>query len=135
MLVTATCSSIGYDTRRWSRRKRTREGTTLREAVVALELLSAEGVRRRGGAGGHDAPVSRPPRLDEADVGSGSLSIPTWRLEEGHLIREIDTVDYPSSVTLVDSLVATAEQLDHHRSSRSAIDTFVSNYGRTTEAV
>ena len=58
--------------------------------------------------------MSRPPRLDEADVGEWLAQHPTWRLEEGHLIREIDTVDYPSSVTLVDSLVATAEQLDHH---------------------
>jgi 4a-hydroxytetrahydrobiopterin dehydratase len=39
---------------------------------------------------------------------------PSWRIYEGHLIREIDTVDYPSSVSFVESLVATAEELDHH---------------------
>jgi 4a-hydroxytetrahydrobiopterin dehydratase len=52
--------------------------------------------------------------LDGAAVGEWLGEHPTWRLEEGHLIREIDTVDYPSSVMLVDSLVATAEKLDHH---------------------
>jgi 4a-hydroxytetrahydrobiopterin dehydratase len=30
------------------------------------------------------------------------------------LTREIDTVDYRSSVTIVEALVSTAEELDHH---------------------
>jgi len=47
-------------------------------------------------------------------VGEWLAEHPTWRLEEGHLIREFDTVDYPSSVTIVESLVATADELDHH---------------------
>jgi 4a-hydroxytetrahydrobiopterin dehydratase len=52
--------------------------------------------------------------LDEVVVGEWLATHPTWHLEEGHLIRELDTVDYRSSVTLVESLVATAEELDHH---------------------
>jgi 4a-hydroxytetrahydrobiopterin dehydratase len=52
--------------------------------------------------------------LDESVVGEWLLEHPTWHLEVGHLIREFDTVDYPSSVTIVESLVATAEELDHH---------------------
>jgi 4a-hydroxytetrahydrobiopterin dehydratase len=52
--------------------------------------------------------------LDEAAVGEWIAEHPTWRLDGGHLLREIDTVDYPSSVTIVDSLVAVAEELDHH---------------------
>ena len=47
-------------------------------------------------------------------MGEWLAAHPTWCLEEGHLIREIDTVDYPSSVTLVESQVALAEELDHH---------------------
>jgi 4a-hydroxytetrahydrobiopterin dehydratase len=52
--------------------------------------------------------------LDEAVVGEWLADHRSWHLEEGHLIREFDTVDYPSSVTLVESTVATAEELDHH---------------------
>jgi 4a-hydroxytetrahydrobiopterin dehydratase len=52
--------------------------------------------------------------LDDAVVGEWLTEHPGWRLEEGHLIRAFDTVDYASSVTLVQALVATAEELDHH---------------------
>jgi 4a-hydroxytetrahydrobiopterin dehydratase len=52
--------------------------------------------------------------LDDAVVGEWLAVHTTWRLEEGHLIRELDTVDYASSVTLVEALVATADELDHH---------------------
>ncbi len=39
---------------------------------------------------------------------------PAWQLSGGHLVREFDTIDYPSSVAIVEALVATAEGLDHH---------------------
>ncbi len=39
---------------------------------------------------------------------------PAWLFNGGHLIREFDTIDYPSSVTVVDALVETAEALDRH---------------------
>jgi fumarate hydratase class II len=42
MLVTALAPSIGYDNAALVAKKAHKEGTTLREAVVALELLSAE---------------------------------------------------------------------------------------------
>jgi 4a-hydroxytetrahydrobiopterin dehydratase len=52
--------------------------------------------------------------LDDAEVGEWLAEHPTWQLEGGHLVRELDTIDYSSSVTLVGALVATAEELDHH---------------------
>ena len=58
--------------------------------------------------------MSRPPRLDDAAVHEWLVGHPAWLFDGGHLIREFDTIDYPSSVTLVDALVATAEALDHH---------------------
>jgi 4a-hydroxytetrahydrobiopterin dehydratase len=58
--------------------------------------------------------LSRPPRLDESVVGEWLAEHPTWHLDEGHLIRALHTVNYPSSVKIVDALVATAEALDHH---------------------
>lgn len=38
----------------------------------------------------------------------------TWRLESRHLIREIDTPDYSSAVTIIQRQVAIAEGLNHH---------------------
>jgi len=32
----------------------------------------------------------------------------------GHLVREIETADYPSSVAIVDAQVKLAEELGHH---------------------
>jgi 4a-hydroxytetrahydrobiopterin dehydratase len=52
--------------------------------------------------------------LDETVVGEWLVGHSTWQLQDGHLIRELDTIDYASSVTLVEALVATAEELDHH---------------------
>jgi 4a-hydroxytetrahydrobiopterin dehydratase len=37
-----------------------------------------------------------------------------WQLENGHLVREIDTTDYASSVAIVEAQVSLAEGLDHH---------------------
>lgn len=56
----------------------------------------------------------RPPRLSDAVVGEWLGDHVAWHLHDGHLIREFDTADYPSSVAIVGSLVATAEELDHH---------------------
>lgn len=58
--------------------------------------------------------MSRPPRLDDAAVREWLASHPLWLFDGDHIVREFDTIDYPSSVTVVDALVATAEELDHH---------------------
>ncbi len=58
--------------------------------------------------------MSRPTRLDDAVVGEWLRLHPTWRLEAGHLLREIDTIDYHSAVAFVVSLAPTADRLDHH---------------------
>ncbi len=39
---------------------------------------------------------------------------PTWRVEDSHLVREVTTTDYPSSVRLLQAQVTLAEGLDHH---------------------
>jgi 4a-hydroxytetrahydrobiopterin dehydratase len=37
-----------------------------------------------------------------------------WRFEGGHLVRDIKTTDYPSSIQILQAQVALAERLDHH---------------------
>jgi 4a-hydroxytetrahydrobiopterin dehydratase len=37
-----------------------------------------------------------------------------WRLYDGHLVRDVATRDYPSSVVLLQAQVDIAEGLDHH---------------------
>ncbi|MEO9181009.1 MAG: 4a-hydroxytetrahydrobiopterin dehydratase [Acidimicrobiales bacterium] len=37
-----------------------------------------------------------------------------WQLESGHLVRELDTTDYASSVAIVGAQANLAEELDHH---------------------
>lgn len=58
--------------------------------------------------------MSRPEPLDAADVATWLDSHPTWRLEEGHLVRDVRTSKYSSAVELVVAQVATAERLNHH---------------------
>lgn len=52
--------------------------------------------------------------LDDADVLSWMTTRPTWRLEDGHLVRDVRTADYPSAVQLLQAQVPTAEGLSHH---------------------
>ena len=64
-------------------------------------------VRRRRGARGHDPPLSRPARLDDAVVVESWIAEhPTWRLEEVAPGSRVVTTDYPSSVTFVEAQVA-----------------------------
>ena len=58
--------------------------------------------------------MSRPALLDEHFVVSWLGDHPLWRVEDGHLVREIATKDYPSSVQILEAQVALAEGLDHH---------------------
>ena len=58
--------------------------------------------------------MTRPARL-EPNVVAQWLEVHTlWRLEDGHLVRELATTDYPSSVRILDDQVELAERLDHH---------------------
>jgi 4a-hydroxytetrahydrobiopterin dehydratase len=52
--------------------------------------------------------------LDDGVVREWLARHATWRLDQGHLVREVDTIDYPSAVAIVGALVSTAEGLDHH---------------------
>ena len=66
MLVTALAPRLGYDRAAEIAKKAHREGTTLREAAVALGYLTAEEFDRRGPARADDAPLggflgARPP--------------------------------------------------------------------------
>jgi 4a-hydroxytetrahydrobiopterin dehydratase len=58
--------------------------------------------------------VSRPVRLGDAVVHEWLEGHPSWRLEHGHLVRELRTKDYPGAVALVAAQVPLAEGLDHH---------------------
>jgi 4a-hydroxytetrahydrobiopterin dehydratase len=58
--------------------------------------------------------VTRPPRLDDASVDAWLAGHPRWRLEQGHLVRDLATSDYPSAVAIAHAQVALAERLDHH---------------------
>jgi len=58
--------------------------------------------------------LSRPPRLDTDVVRTWITAHPSWRVENGHLMREVATTDYPSAARIVQAQVALAERLDHH---------------------
>jgi 4a-hydroxytetrahydrobiopterin dehydratase len=58
--------------------------------------------------------LSRPDRLDEADVFAWLATLPAWRLESGHLLRELRTSNYSSAVELLQAQVPIAERLNHH---------------------
>jgi pterin-4a-carbinolamine dehydratase len=52
--------------------------------------------------------------MDAADVVIWLDSHPTWRLEQGHLFRDVRTSNYPSAVEILSAQVAIAERLNHH---------------------
>jgi 4a-hydroxytetrahydrobiopterin dehydratase len=58
--------------------------------------------------------LTRPARLDDAHVRTWLTGYPQWRVDDSHLVREVATTDYPSSVRLLQTQVALAEGLDHH---------------------
>jgi 4a-hydroxytetrahydrobiopterin dehydratase len=58
--------------------------------------------------------VTRPVRLDDDVVKNWITAHPMWRVDDSHLVREVATTDYPSSVRLLQAQVALAEGLDHH---------------------
>jgi 4a-hydroxytetrahydrobiopterin dehydratase len=58
--------------------------------------------------------VTRPALLAPSVVGEWLEVHAPWRLEDGHLVRELATTDYPSSVRILDGQVELAERLDHH---------------------
>lgn len=58
--------------------------------------------------------MTRPDRLDDAIVQNWITANPKWRIEDSHLVREVATKDYPSSVRLLQAQVTLAEGLDHH---------------------
>lgn len=53
-------------------------------------------------------------RLEDFVVRSWITAHPKWRLEDGHLIREVTTIDYPSGARLIQAQVPLAERLNHH---------------------
>ncbi|HUV57182.1 MAG TPA: 4a-hydroxytetrahydrobiopterin dehydratase [Acidimicrobiales bacterium] len=58
--------------------------------------------------------MTRPGLLEPATIDEWLVLHPHWRLEESHLVRELATVDYASSVRLLASQVPLADGLDHH---------------------
>jgi len=60
--------------------------------------------------------VTRPNLADPAVVDEWLGVHQVWQLRGGHLVREIRTIDYPSSVEILSAQVELAERLDHHPS-------------------
>lgn len=58
--------------------------------------------------------MKRPDRLDDDVVDEWLERHGTWRRSDGHLVRELKTKDYPTSVAILSSQVELAERLDHH---------------------
>jgi 4a-hydroxytetrahydrobiopterin dehydratase len=58
--------------------------------------------------------LTRPARLADDVVQTWTDAHHHWRLEDAHLVREIQTTDYPSGAGIVAAQVALAERLDHH---------------------
>jgi 4a-hydroxytetrahydrobiopterin dehydratase len=58
--------------------------------------------------------LTRPALLDAEVVRAWIAGHAAWREEDSHLIRELETLDYPSGARLIEAQVALAERLDHH---------------------
>ena len=58
--------------------------------------------------------MTRPELLDASVVESWLTAHEKWRVEDSHLVREIETTDYPSGARLIQAQVPLAERLDHH---------------------
>lgn len=58
--------------------------------------------------------MTRPARLDDDIVDEWLADHRSWRCDGGHLVRDVRTRDYPSSVAIVNAQVPLAEALDHH---------------------
>ena len=52
--------------------------------------------------------------LDDDVVTAWVAGHPWWQLADGHLVREITTLDYPAAATIVARQVELAERLEHH---------------------
>ena len=58
--------------------------------------------------------MNRPALLDDEVVAAFVRDHAQWRVDDGHLVRELVTTDYPTAVLVVDEQVALCERLDHH---------------------
>ena len=58
--------------------------------------------------------MSRPVLLELEVLTAWLGEHPLWQLDCDHLVRELDTTDYASSVAIIDAQVNLAEGLDHH---------------------
>ena len=58
--------------------------------------------------------MSRPERLDDDVIVQWQRGHREWHVEDGHLVREVVTTDYPSAVRIVEAQVDLCERLDHH---------------------
>jgi len=58
--------------------------------------------------------MNRPESLEDGVVVEWQEGHREWHVEDGHLVREIVTTDYPTAVRIVDAQVELCERLDHH---------------------
>lgn len=58
--------------------------------------------------------MNRPELLESATLNAWLVVHSTWRVIDGHLVREIRTTNYPSAVAILAAQVDLAQRLDHH---------------------
>jgi len=53
-------------------------------------------------------------KLSPAEIAAQLKSLPTWRLEDGAIVREFATDGWPTTLMLVNAIGFFAEAADHH---------------------
>ena len=66
------------------------------------------------GTRGEDAEVSRPARLDAAELAAGLAARPDWRREGEVIRRSIETPSFADAIALVTRIGFAAEAANHH---------------------
>jgi 4a-hydroxytetrahydrobiopterin dehydratase len=65
-------------------------------------------------ARGEDDLVSRPARLDDAELTAGLARVPDWRRDGEVIRRSIETPSFADAIALVTRIGFAAEAADHH---------------------
>lgn len=58
--------------------------------------------------------MTRPRKLDDADVAAGLSGLPGWSLAEGKLHREVRFADFQEAFAFMARMALVSESLNHH---------------------
>lgn len=53
-------------------------------------------------------------KLSNAEIGERLKALPSWRLQDGGIVREYETDGWPTTLMLVNAIGFLAEAADHH---------------------